>query len=331
MMEFPLKAFCITLVANACVLLCHAACHAEVIRLSTGEVLTVEVLESNDEIIRVRHAVLGELTLPRDSVSIVAVLEDAPAEAPPADAPPADADAAPAPPQPADAVEAPVAPAPPPKEWKFKLTFAGGASTGNSENINVVSIFTATRETEQLRTVFDAGYFYAESGDTRSENRFTAGARNDWLNPGSRWFYFGQARYDYDEFQSWDQRVAAHAGVGYKLVEPPDWRINLLAGLGAIKEFGSENDDVRPEGLLGVEGEWTISEKQSLKFDSTLFPDLSEIGEFRWVNNIAWSALIDEKTQLSLTAGLAHEYQSEVDPGRDKNDLRVFAGINLEF
>ena len=34
---------------------------------------------------------------------------------------------------------------------------------------------------------------------------------------------------------------------------------------------------------------------------------------------------------MNLTAGLAHEYQSQVDPGRKRNDLRVYAGISMEF
>ena len=107
--------------------------------------------------------------------------------------------------------------------------------------------------------------------------------------------------------------------------------MNLLGGIGAVKEFGSDNDDVRPEALIGTEGEWQIAEKQSLKFDSTFFPDLSEIGEYRIVNNVAWAVLIDEKNKLSLTAGLAHEYQSQIDPGRQHNDLRLFAGVDWAF
>ena len=56
-----------------------------------------------------------------------------------------------------------------------------------------------------------------------------------------------------------------------------------------------------------------------------------ELGEYRWVNYAAWSMLVDEKTNLSLTAGVAHEFQSRVDEGRKHNDLRVFAGVDWAF
>jgi hypothetical protein len=114
-------------------------------------------------------------------------------------------------------------------------------------------------------------------------------------------------------------------------VEPPKWKINLLAGAGALKEFGSDDDEVRPEGLLGLEGEWQIAEKNTLVFASTFFPDLNELGEYRWVSSAGWSYLLDEKNKLSLTAGVQYEYDSVVDPGDEHYDLRAFVGLQLDF
>ena len=34
---------------------------------------------------------------------------------------------------------------------------------------------------------------------------------------------------------------------------------------------------------------------------------------------------------MSLTAGVFHEYQSDVDPDIDKNDVKVFVGLKFEF
>lgn len=306
---------------------CGSNARADTVRLSTGETLTVEILETTEETIRIRHAVLGEVTLPRSAVEIVPAPE---AGTPPQSESVTETEAAP--PQSAEQAPASVEPPPPPpKEWKFKFTLAGAAATGNSESANLATIFTATRENPHIRTIFDTGFFYASSDSVTSATRFTAGARNDWLNPESRWFYFADGRYDFDDYQSWDHRASGHVGIGYRLVTPPPFRLNALAGIGLIKEWGSTNDDIRPEGLLGIEGEWAIAEKQSLKFDSTLFPDLSDLGEYRWVNNVGWSLLLDEKNKLSLTAGLQHEYQSQVDPGRKHNDLRVYAGVDWEF
>ncbi len=306
---------------------------ADNIRLSTGEILSVTILETTDTTIRFHHPVLGEITLPRKAVEIVTNTEAAPAPAATANPAPsqttATADTA------ATSVDQEIVsnptPPPPQREWKFKWTLATAATSGNSDTANLATKFTANRETLQTRTAFDAAYFVATSSAVRTDNKFTAGLQQEWLVPDSPWFYFVDGRYDFDEFQSWDQRASAHVGMGYELFNPPPFKLNALAGVGAIKEFGSANEDVRPEALLKLEGEWAIAEKQTLKFDSTMFPSLSELGEFRWVNNAAWSLLIDTENRVSLTAGLAHEYQSQVNPGRTRNDLRVFAGIDWEF
>jgi len=219
----------------------------------------------------------------------------------------------------------------PPSDWKFKLVGALSGASGNSDNASFSALFAAVRETPRLKTAFDTGYFYGESDGVVSQNRFTAGGRHDWLNPDSKWFYFADLRYDYDEFQSWDSRVNGHLGIGYRLVTPPKLMLNLLTGIGFVKEWGSDNDDVRPEALFGVEGKYDFTDKHSIKFDSTIYPDLSELGEYRWVNNLGWSLLLDQEEKLSLTAGVHYEYQSQVDPGRKHGDLLYFAGLQLDF
>lgn len=289
-----------------------AAAGATEIRLTSGETLRGEVIDVTDESILMRHPIMGELTIPREHLAGAdnGAREDDPRLAALQDEPAAE----------------PLDP-----KWSFKLTLAASATTGNSETMNFTGLFNASRETERLNTVIDAGYFFAESDNESSENKFTAGLRNDWQNPDSDWFFFATGRYDYDDFQSWDQRVSGHVGVGYKLIKPDPLKLNLLAGIGAVKEWGSENDDVRPEGLFGVEGAWQIAEKHELTFSSTIYPDLDDVGEFRMLNTLAWTLLLDEQNGLSLSAGLRHEYQSVVDPDRDRNDLRLYAGLQLDF
>jgi hypothetical protein len=34
---------------------------------------------------------------------------------------------------------------------------------------------------------------------------------------------------------------------------------------------------------------------------------------------------------LSVTAGVTHEYQSKIDPDKDHNDLRFFTGVQFDF
>lgn len=302
---------------------------AENIRLSTGEVLTVDILESTSDTIRIRHPVLGEITLARSAVEVLPPQVEAGAPASQQAEQDAIAAEAAAGAEAAQPVEVSVEP--PPKEWKLQIVAGAGLTEGNSETRNLNSKFLAVRDVAGSTLTFDASYFYAEDSGEESDNRFSAGVRHDWKLDPSRWFFFAQGRYDHDEFQDWDDRVAVHGGVGYKLILPPPFSLAVRAGAGANREFGGAEDEWRPELLFGVEGAWEISTRQKLVFDSTIYPDLDESGEYRWISNAGWSLLMDEKMNLSLTVGLQYEYQSDVPSDREKDDLRVFAGLQLDF
>lgn len=302
------------------------AASADEIKLSTGETLSGQVLSVTDETVKFQHPILGEMTLPR---AMVTILPPPPEPGSPAAKAAAAAELAEAKERVKREEEA--GPPAPVKEWKFKLTLAAAMTSGNTETGSGTFLFNATRETKETKLALDTGYFFAQNDGDRSENRFTAGGRNDWLNPGEKWFWFVDGRYDWDEFQTWDSRLNAHIGAGWKLFEPPKFKLNTIGGFGFVKEFGSPNDDVRPEALLGVEGQYDFAEKNALTFASTYYPDLADVGEYRWTNNVGWSCLMDQSLNLSLTAGVQHEYQSQVSAGREHNDFRLFAGVAAEF
>jgi putative salt-induced outer membrane protein YdiY len=230
------------------------------------------------------------------------------------------------------------APAPPPApedpaapKWDHKLTIGFGLSDGNTERANLAAIYSFTRETDRSKLTYDAAYLYAEDSGEESENRFSTGFLHDWLFPGSRWLIFADARYDYDEFQSWRHRLAFHAGPGYKLIDEENIKLTLRAGAGAAKEWLSDNEGWRPEALAGADFDWKISERQSLVSTFRIFPDLDDLGEYRTLTTAGWQMNISKADGLSLTLGLLHEYQTIVDSGRENSDLRLFGGLTFDF
>ena len=222
-------------------------------------------------------------------------------------------------------------PAPDEGEWKSKVVVGAGATTGNTDNQSFHAGLSSLRERVAERTEIDLHYYYGATDGDRTENRFTAGLLQDWLVADSPWLYFAKARYDYDEFNSWEQRVAVHAGVGYEFIDREDLSLVGRVGLGLIKEVNSANDGIRPEGLLGLDLRWDITERQTLEAGTTLYPDLGDLGEFRTISYARWDVLVDEASNLSFNIGVEHEYQSVVDPGREKNDFRITAGLLFEF
>lgn len=343
-----LRSFAVPLAALGCV---AGPAMAEQLRLANGDVITVTIVERTAELVTFVHPVLGTVTVPASTVEILPPPPAAPSAAaspqpPPADqasstpaaAAPAPAAAEPAPAPAADAAAEPAAdvpvPAEPPKSpWKFKFVLALSGASGNTENFNFSTLFTGEKKTETNEFMFDAAFFFATTNGDENDNKFTVGVQNNFLIPDARHFYFVDARFDYDNFNSWLYRLTGHGGIGYRFVLPEPLALNGLLGIGFNKEWKGINDNIELEGLLGVEGKWNIAKDHSLVFASKYYPILSDFDPYRWrwVNNLAWTWKIDQNNGLALTAGLTDEYQSEVAADREHNDLRVFAGVEWQF
>jgi len=287
---------------------------AEQIELVNGDTLSGHVVERTNKHIVFEHAQLGRIELPVSAVAgesddvALAAVQDPVDVAAPADAPPEKE-----------------------KVWEGAFELGGTAKFGNTDSQELSLSASLKRETERLRTVFDASYYYDASNGDRTDNKIRATVYHDWLNAGSKWFYFVSGAYDYDEFESWEQRVAGHGGVGYHLFAADDFTLDLRGGLGAVKEINSPNTATRPEGLIGYDLEWQITRKQSITSRFRFYPDFDDTGEFRLIGNISWKVLLDEESNMSLFARLQDEYQSTVGNDTKHNDLRIIVGLRFDF
>ncbi len=49
------------------------------------------------------------------------------------------------------------------------------------------------------------------------------------------------------------------------------------------------------------------------------------------MSDLHWQWNLVEKPALSLKAGLVNEYQTDVAPGSEKNDLKYYTSVGLDF
>lgn len=309
---------------------------ADEFKLKTGETIRAEVVSRDDQNIVLNHPVFGRITLP---VAQLAPVEATTAAGPVSGAPVA----APAVVVPAGSVAAapanPAAPALPeePKKigfmdnWDAKFEVGASGSTGNSDAMDLRVGLLATKETDEHRWKFDTAYTKATRNGEETRDEFTVGVIKDWKIPGSQWFWWADGRYDYDRFKSWDHRASGHTGPGYEFIKSDKLTLLGRLGLGAAKEWGSDQDDVALEAFANLDGKWKITKDQTLAASTTIFPSLTDVGEFRARNTLDWIVKLSYQDGLSLKLGLIHEYESETDPGRDKNDLKYLASLLFDF
>jgi putative salt-induced outer membrane protein YdiY len=295
------------------------AAWADVIELVSGDVLHGKVLERTDALVVIDHETLGRLELPADQVASVMTdaeaaeqaaqqLEEAPAEA-------------------VDSEEEEKEESP----WSLTVDFSLNVSQGNTEESDFRFGLNARRLTEETRLRIDSSWYYKRDRSNTTDNKFTLGSRFDWLMPGSPWFYWVGGRFDWDKFESWDQRLSAQTGPGYHIIETDNFLLDVLGGLGTRKEWGSLNDDWKLEASLGLDTEYKINERQSLDFDITYFVDVEEFEDYRTRSTGNWRYAISNDMRLSLLVGYSWEYQNIADPGDKRYDFRFFVGIQYAF
>tara|TARA_B100000941_G_C28492390_1_gene548754 strand:+ start:981 stop:1907 length:927 start_codon:yes stop_codon:yes gene_type:complete len=300
---------------------------ADEIVLLNSDRLQGVVLEETDKHVVLQHSVLGRLTLPREKVQ--AVFKEQ-VKAVPA------AETVQAKPEPKKEIE----PLPERQDgpfitfladWESQFEAGATVATGNTEKANIYLRFNTTTENEKRAWDFDTAYYRDQTDGTVSTNKFTAGLKHEWLFKDSPWSIFAQGRFDYDEFQSWDKRLSGALGAGYQWIKTDDLNVKFKLGAGASKEYGSLDEDVVPELLAGFDVKWQISKNQKFKAGTTIYPDLSDIGEYRLVSDAAWVIDLNTVEKVSLKVGVENEYQSKVDAGVKNNDFRLYSALVFKF
>ena len=299
----------------AALLFAGAPAAADSIALAGGDVLTGTLVEQSDERYVFDHETLGRLEIPSEKVAAFTA----------GDGPP------------------PVASAAPPKirpglfgtrflrGWERHIELGLNGSEGNTDEFDGVARLLGRAEDERRRWKVDLAYFFSTRDNETSEHKGNFELLRDWLRPGSRWFYFGNARWDYDQFEDWDHRVDLGGGVGYDLVERPELDLRTRLGLGLQRTFGGEDDEITPELRIGLEGEWRISERVKLTASNDLYPSLREPGELRNVLDAALFLAVSESDGLGFKLGVRDEYESDVDGDAKENDIRYYGALTIDF
>ncbi|MFI4860523.1 MAG: YdiY family protein [Phycisphaerales bacterium JB063] len=299
---------------------------AETIELVDGDVINAPITARDAGTVTVNHPSLGEMTISRDR--IVAIHEDADAHA--------EAEAEEAAAEAADALAAERAADEGMfgtglfKGWNRQISLGVNGAEGNSRNVNIRANFHTDYEDDTDRWIFDMLYRVSRSSGATTENRFQAELTKDWLLPEEDYFFWANGKFEWDDFEAWDNRISGFLGAGYQFVDNDTWNVRGRAGIGGNQTNGGNTNEFTFEALLGVEVDYVISDKQSVAFTNYLYPSLED-SEFRNITTLAWQVQIDQDKGMSLQLGVANEYDSNAPTGTKKNDFTYYAALVWDF
>jgi putative salt-induced outer membrane protein YdiY len=215
------------------------------------------------------------------------------------------------------------------KGWEAAVDLSWDSKSGNTNEQYTRFGGHIGRTLPDRETELDVSYYHKTIDADVSDNKLTIGLGRDWFYQDSRWFRFVSGRFDHDQFESWKQRVNAQVGPGYHLVTNDDMSLDARLGLGPRREWGSETDGVKAEGLIGFDFEWKTSDRKTFKVSPHFFPVVGDLDDYRARISGEWRFLFDKATHLGLVLGTLYEYQSVADPGKDHGDLRTYIGLQF--
>jgi putative salt-induced outer membrane protein YdiY len=217
------------------------------------------------------------------------------------------------------------------KGWSFSFDLSLDSSTGNTDEQSLRTALALGRKRERSSFKLHSSYYYKMKKGKTSDNKYYAGYEHRLFEKDSRLYYFGAGLYDYDDFKSWQQRLSGYGGPGYSWVKTKNLTFESAAGLGARKEWGSINDNVKFEGILNLGFNWDLSQRQNIETGFYYAPVLTDVEDYRSRGFLNWRYLLSRNADIGLLIGLLHEYQSVVNPGDKKEDIRIHTGVQFRF
>jgi putative salt-induced outer membrane protein YdiY len=283
---------------------CCATASADTLVLANGDKLTGEVVEWAVDYVEIEHPQLGRVRLSLDELEI-------------------------------DTGK-------PPSPGMFGTTFLRGWSRnfnlgfngkiGNSESTNMTMGLNMNYADAFKRWRVRGRYFFNTSDDGDNDNNATLDLRRDWITPERPWFGFASFRFQFDEFESWKYRNTIKGGVGYNLVRRDDHhRLDVRLGPAYTREFG-DRDNNKFDALFGLDYFWKFGDRYGFTFQNEFFLETyPDGGEWRNLTISEFTIGLTEKPDLDLRVGIENEYETNIDPGDENNDLKYYMAIGLDF
>jgi len=283
------------------------------VNLTNGDVISGRLVENTGIAVIIAHDILGNVTLPRTVI---------------------------------------VLPEPPPADDVFVETPWGGTADvsmiGNSGNATNLSLhgevnlrqetvdsidsilITADRRSERVAEPAPSTGTDRKVTDRRRYARF----RKEWKMEESRWRPFFEVSTSHDFQKDYNELVTVGGGAGYVITDESDETLLGRIGLAETKRFGATKKSEEHwtlEALVGLDYRLDITERQHLAAETTIFPALADLGEFRSVTKAEWRLDLSDESPWYYKLGLTHNYDSQVSKPTKKSDVNYYAGVGTVF
>ncbi|KWV90822.1 YdiY family protein [Erythrobacter sp. YT30] len=220
--------------------------------------------------------------------------------------------------------------------WSGKGELGGFRATGNASNTGVTASLSLEREgIDWTHSLTGRADYQRNNGVTAREQFFAA--YEPHYNVTDRLFIYGLAQYERDRFQGFSARYAVSGGVGYQIIDETDIKLSTKAGPAyRVTEFTDGRSESRIAGLIGIDFDWTITDRLKLTHDTNA---VAETGSSAQViidssnTSLNFVTGLNAKISNRVTARLSYavEYDSNPPPGAVQTDTLSRVTLIYDF
>ncbi|MEQ8937920.1 MAG: DUF481 domain-containing protein [Gammaproteobacteria bacterium] len=217
--------------------------------------------------------------------------------------------------------------------WSGNIGFGLSGEQGNTDTLSVAGRGEAVRDTG-----FDRIFLYVEGN---SEEQNTIETNNEVITGASlehdlneRWFVFGSADFEKDEFENLELRGVAKTGVGYFFIRSSELTFKGLSALGFQHETFTDGTTLQ-QGVvsLGYDFKYTYDKFWDTGHSLTFFPSLTEpASDYRLVSRLYTEVpFISADAPWKIRFTLRNDYDNLPRPGIKKLDTSYNMNIVYDF
>ena len=195
--------------------------------------------------------------------------------------------------------------------WKGEGQAGGFISTGNSEDVGGSGGLTFSKETLRWRHEIRMAGDYQRSNGEVSKERYFAGYAGQWKLNG-RAFVATTLTGERDRFAGFRSRFTESVGVGYRLIDRPDLRLDVQAGP-ALRQtnYYDLDNEIAFSARFGGDLSWTIRPDLVFTQNTTLFLDSVS-------SSLTSSTALTTKLRGDLSARASFDVRVEAEPPADR-------------
>lgn len=217
--------------------------------------------------------------------------------------------------------------------WRGSLGANVSSASGNNESVSAGLNADVARQTDDDKFVAYLQSLYsrrdAEGVRELTASRFRTGGRYD-RNISESTYGFGGLDVEKNKLADLKWRMAPSLGLGYHLRKTETFTFDLFAGYSHNREeLYSGPTRKFDEGLVGEETTHKFSESTSFRQRLSVYPNLSDSGEYRVVFDAGLLTALVER--WNLTVNLSARYQSNPPLGVQKSDTLLFTGLQYSW